>query len=46
MLEVKNLNTYYDNVQILWDVSLQIGEGEIAALLGATVPAKPHSSIL
>ena len=40
MLEVKNLNTYYNNVQILWDVSLQIGEGEIVALLGENVAAK------
>ena len=40
MLEVKNLNTYYDNVQILWDVSLQIGEGEIVALLGANGAGK------
>jgi branched-chain amino acid transport system ATP-binding protein len=40
MLEVKNLNTYYNNVQILWDVSLQIGEGEIVALLGANGAGK------
>ena len=35
MLEVKNLNCSYGNVQVLWDVSLKVEEAEIVALLGA-----------
>jgi branched-chain amino acid transport system ATP-binding protein len=34
LLEVTNLNTFYGNSQALRDVSLDIGEGEIVALLG------------
>ncbi len=40
MLEVKNLNVFYGNVQILWDVSLQIEEGEFVALVGANGAGK------
>ena len=40
MLEVKNLNVFYGNVQILWDVSLEVGEGEIVALVGANGAGK------
>ncbi|HSJ53843.1 MAG TPA: ABC transporter ATP-binding protein [Anaerolineae bacterium] len=34
MLELKNLNASYDFLQILWDVSLQVAEGELVALIG------------
>jgi branched-chain amino acid transport system ATP-binding protein len=34
MLELKNVNTSYDFLQILWDVSLQVTEGEFVALVG------------
>ena len=34
MLELKNVNSYYGNAQILFDVSLRINEGEVAALFG------------
>ncbi len=34
MLELKNVNTSYDFLQILWDVSLQVAEGEFVALVG------------
>lgn len=34
MLELKNLNAGYDFLQILWDVSLQVAEGELVALIG------------
>lgn len=34
MLELKNLNAGYDFLQILWDVSLQVTEGELVALIG------------
>ncbi|MBN1657185.1 MAG: ABC transporter ATP-binding protein [Anaerolineae bacterium] len=34
MLELKNVNTAYDFLQILWDVSLHVDEGEFVALVG------------
>jgi branched-chain amino acid transport system ATP-binding protein len=34
MLELKNVNTSYDFLQILWDVSLQVADGEFVALIG------------
>ena len=34
MLELKHLNTSYDFLQILWDVSLRVDEGELVALIG------------
>jgi branched-chain amino acid transport system ATP-binding protein len=34
LLELKNLNASYDFLQILWDVSLQVVEGEFVALVG------------
>jgi branched-chain amino acid transport system ATP-binding protein len=40
MLEVKNLNVFYGNVQILWDVCLRVEEGEIVALVGANGAGK------
>ena len=40
MLEVKNLNVFNGNVQILWDVCLEVGEGEIVALVGANGAGK------
>jgi branched-chain amino acid transport system ATP-binding protein len=34
MLEVANINTYYWNTHILWDVSLKVPKGSIVAMLG------------
>ena len=34
MLELMNVNSKYDFLQILWSVSLQVGEGEFVALVG------------
>lgn len=34
MLEVRNINTGYDFLQVLWDVSLNVTEGEFVALVG------------
>jgi len=34
MLELKNLNSGYDFLQVLWDVSLKVDEGEFVALIG------------
>lgn len=40
MLKVSHLNAFYSNLQILWDVSLTVGEGEIVTLLGANGAGK------
>ena len=40
ILEVKDLNVCYGNVQVLWDVNLNIEEGKIVALLGANGAGK------
>ena len=40
ILEVKDLNVCYGNVQVLWDVNLKIEEGKIVALLGANGAGK------
>jgi branched-chain amino acid transport system ATP-binding protein len=34
VLELRNVNTSYDFLQILWDVSLQVNDGEFVALIG------------
>lgn len=34
MLQVKNLDAGYDFLQVLWDVSLHVDEGEFVALIG------------
>jgi branched-chain amino acid transport system ATP-binding protein len=34
MLKVDNVNTYYEDLQALWDVSLQVNDGELVALIG------------
>lgn len=40
MLELKNINTYYGNIQALKDVSMEISEGEIITLIGANGAGK------
>jgi len=40
MLKVSNINTFYGKAQALWDVSLEIGESEIVALVGANGAGK------
>ena len=34
ILEIKNINCFYGNVQSLWDIGMSVEEGEIVALLG------------
>jgi branched-chain amino acid transport system ATP-binding protein len=40
VLHVQHLAVFYSDVQVLWDVSLQINEGEIVTLLGANGAGK------
>ena len=40
LLEVKDINVGYGNVQVLWDINLNIDEGKIIALLGANGAGK------
>jgi branched-chain amino acid transport system ATP-binding protein len=40
MLELRRVNTFYGNIQALWDVSLSIREGEIVTLIGANGAGK------
>jgi branched-chain amino acid transport system ATP-binding protein len=40
MLEVKNIKTYYGNIQALKGVSIEISEGEIITLIGANGAGK------
>jgi branched-chain amino acid transport system ATP-binding protein len=40
MLEINNLNVLRGNMQILWDVSISVGKGEIVSLIGANGAGK------
>jgi branched-chain amino acid transport system ATP-binding protein len=40
VLDIRNLNVSYGNVQVLWDVSLNVRKAEIVALLGANGAGK------
>ena len=40
MLAVKNISTFYGKIQALWDVSFEVDEGEIVALVGANGAGK------
>ena len=41
MLSIDNIDTFYGETQVLFDVSLKVGAGEVVALLGPTAQAKP-----
>jgi len=43
MLEVVNVDVFYGDVQVLWDVSFNIQKGEIVALIGANGSGKTTS---
>ena len=40
MLEVKNLDVFYGDLQVIWDVSFNVKEGEVVALVGANGAGK------
>jgi branched-chain amino acid transport system ATP-binding protein len=40
MLKVNKLNVYYDKVQVLWDASFKVEEGEVVTLLGSNGAGK------
>jgi len=43
MLEVNNVDVFYGDVQVLWDVSFNVQKGEIVALIGANGSGKTTS---
>ena len=40
MLEVKGIDVFYGDVQVLWDVSFDVNKGEIVALIGGNGSGK------
>ncbi len=40
MLNVEHLDTGYGTIQALWDITLQVGDGEIVALIGSNGAGK------
>ena len=40
MLELRNVDTFYGNIQALRDISLKVEEGDIVTLIGANGAGK------
>jgi branched-chain amino acid transport system ATP-binding protein len=40
VLEIKNIDVYYGDVQVIWDISFNVKQGEIVALIGANGAGK------
>jgi branched-chain amino acid transport system ATP-binding protein len=43
MLEVRGIDVFYGDVQVLWDLSFEVKKGEIVALIGANGSGKTTS---
>ena len=46
ILDVRQINTYYDTSHILFDVSLSVDRGEIVCLLGRNGAGKTTTCLL
>jgi branched-chain amino acid transport system ATP-binding protein len=40
LLEVKRIGVFYGEVQVLWEISLKVGEGEIVSIVGSNAAGK------
>jgi branched-chain amino acid transport system ATP-binding protein len=40
MLKIENLNSGYGDIQVLWDISLEVRDGEVVALIGSNGAGK------
>jgi branched-chain amino acid transport system ATP-binding protein len=40
VLEIRNIDVFYGDVQVIWDVSFEVNKGEIVALIGANGAGK------
>jgi branched-chain amino acid transport system ATP-binding protein len=40
MLEIKHIDVFYGDVQVIWDISFEVRKGEIVALIGANGAGK------
>lgn len=40
MLEIKNIDVFYGDLQVIWDLSMYVNDGEIVALIGANGAGK------
>ena len=45
MLEVKDLEVYYGMIQAIKGISFEVNQGEVIALIGATVPERQQRFI-
>jgi branched-chain amino acid transport system ATP-binding protein len=43
VLEIRNIDVFYGDVQVLWDLSFEVKQGEVVALIGANGAGKSTS---